>query len=207
MLNLKAFENAEMREAPFRWGTVAPGFDSTHTALAVVRDFPSEYLRLREAGPTSEKAYRMLSAPLVEQSRILPLVHRLAPVWRQLIEELLTPRFTASVCHAAGMRLPAASLEIRASSYADGCFLGPHTDRPDKLLSLIVYLESAWSPSEGGELSILGSDDPADEVARVEPRLGTAAVLVRSDCSWHQVLPVRRPRSGYRRSLLLHYWA
>jgi SM-20-related protein len=58
-----------------------------------------------------------------------------------------------------------------------------------------------------GWLSILRSSDPGDEVGRVAPLLGSAAILVRSERSWHQVLPVRRPRSGYRRSVLMQYWA
>ncbi|MER6498456.1 2OG-Fe(II) oxygenase [Streptomyces sp. NPDC001455] len=205
MLSLSAFENAKMQDDPYRWGTVTESFDSPRTALAVAREFPLAHLRLRTARAGAEKEYRMLSAPLVDQGRELPLTRRLTPIWRGLVDELRTPAFTTAVSRAAGVELADATLEIRASCYTEGCFLGPHTDRSDKLVSLILYLSTHWSAADGGELSILCSSDPDDEDARVEPRLGTAAVLVRSDRSWHQVLPVRRPVQ--RRSLLVHYWA
>lgn len=207
MLSLSAFENAKMQDDPYRWGTVAESFDAPETALAVAREFPLAHLRLRtaRAGAGAEKDYRMLSAPLVDQGRVLPLTRRLTPAWRGLVDELRTPGFTSAVSRAAGVELAGATLEIRASCYTEGCFLGPHTDRSDKLVSLILYLSPHWSAADGGELSILCSSDPDDENARVEPRLGTAAVLVRSDRSWHQVLPVRRPVR--RCSLLVHYWA
>jgi SM-20-related protein len=207
VLNPKAFCDAEMRTTPYRWGTVRDGFDSPAAALTVTRDFPAEHLTLREAGPAAEKAYRMLSVPLADSGRALPAASLLTPVWQELIAELLTPGFTAAVAHASRSALQRSTVEIRACGYADGCYLGPHTDRADKLASVILYLEPEWSPPEGGWLSILRSSDPGDEAGRVAPLLGSAAILVRSECSWHQVLPVRRPRSGYRRSVLVHYWA
>lgn len=206
MLNLAAFRRADMRQQPYRWGTATGVFASRPGALAVADGFPTDHLRLRESSPESDKTYRMLSAPLVEHGSRLSIMDQLSGVWRALIDQLLSPGFTGALAATAGVRLDPATVEVRAAGYADGCFLSPHTDRADKVLSLVLYLEPEWSPADGGELSILRTSDPASEVARVEPRLGSAAILVRSDGSWHQVLPVRRPASGYRRSVLVHYW-
>jgi SM-20-related protein len=206
MLNFATFHAADMRDEPFRWGTVTSAFVPGPAARAVADDFPVQHLRLRESTPGSDKTYRMLTAPLVEHGKQLSVVELLADPWRELVGQLVSRRFTETMSEAGGVRLSESSVEVRAAGYADGCFLSPHTDRPDKLLSLILYLEPVWSEPDGGELSILRSSDPTSEVCRVQPRLGTAAILVRSDRSWHQVLPVRQPASGYRRSVLVHYW-
>jgi len=205
VLNLLAFENAKMQDVPYRWGTVADAFDSPGAVRAVAGSFPFGNLRLRTAKEGGEKAYRMLSVPLAEQGRLQPPAEALDHSWRHLLDEVRSPGFTAAVSAAASVDLGRAALEVRAACYTEGCFLGPHTDRPDKLVSVILYLSARWSAGGGGELSILRSGDPDDECARVEPRPGTAALLVRSDTSWHQVLPVRG--AVPRCSLLVHYWA
>ncbi|MFF2963880.1 2OG-Fe(II) oxygenase [Streptomyces sp. NPDC057963] len=206
MLNLAAFESATLRTLPYVWGDVGQVFTTEEAAREVAASFPIGQTRRRESKPAAEKAYRMLSCPLVEGGERLDAVHRLDARWQDLVSELLSPSFTGALATATELPLTETSLEVRASAYSTGCFLGPHTDRSDKMLSVILYLEPDWSPEDGGELSILRSDDPHDEAARIEPHLGTAALLVRSEGSWHQVLPVRSPRSGLRRSVLVHYW-
>ncbi|MFD5186168.1 2OG-Fe(II) oxygenase [Streptomyces sp. NPDC058372] len=181
-------------------------FTGGTAARDIADTFPLDRTRLRESKPAAEKTYRMLSCPLVDGGERLDAAHDLPVPWAQLVTQLLSPPFTKTLAQATGLSLNESSLEVRASAYADGCFLGPHTDRADKVLSVVLYLESQWSPAHGGELSILRSSAPGDEAARIEPRLGTAALLVRSDHSWHQVLPVRTRGAGLRRSVLIHYW-
>ncbi|EPH46683.1 2OG-Fe(II) oxygenase [Streptomyces aurantiacus] len=206
MLNLAAFTAATLHREPFRWGRVEHAFTSGTAAREVADTFPLDRTRLRESRPAAEKAYRMFSCPLVDGGERLDAAHGLPATWAELVAQLLSSPFTRALAQATGQALEESSLEIRASAYADGCFLGPHTDRADKVLSVVLYLEPQWSPAHGGELSILRSSDPRDEAARIEPRLGTAALLVRSDHSWHQVLPVRTQGGGLRRSVLIHYW-
>jgi SM-20-related protein len=205
MLNYEGIRLLSRHERPFRFAVGDGVFASPEVAEACAATFPDDLLQRRTAtGPGVEKAYDMFSVTLAKPRPPRPAL-RLAPVWARLVDHLCSPRMARLLGAAMSVTLDERNVEIRACAYGNGGLLAPHTDRPDKLLSLILYLDRAWQPGTGGELGILRSCDPEDEAVRVEPRLGRMAVLLRSDRSWHHVRRFCAPGGAMRRSVLVHY--
>lgn len=76
----------------------------------------------------------------------------------------------------------------------DGAFYTPHVDgdaADTRRLTLVLYLNRAWKPSDGGCLQIMDPD--LFEWQVVPPRSGTMAVF-RSGDILHQVAPSHVPR-------------
>ena len=83
--------------------------------------------------------------------------------------------------------------EFHFALYPSGGFYKPHVDqfdaRSNRMISVIIYLNEDWQPKNGGELRIHKEDMHTD----VQPILNRA-VIFRSDCVLHEVLPASKPR-------------
>jgi SM-20-related protein len=90
-------------------------------------------------------------------------------------------------------------IEAHYARYPAGAFYKPHLDchrdGSDRVVSAILYLNSAWEEKDGGELRLY--TDPSTGTAGprldVVPRSGTLALFLSADF-WHEVLPARRER-------------
>jgi hypothetical protein len=72
-----------------------------------------------------------------------------------------------------------------------------HTDSETKIITVLIYLNSAWDNKEGGNLRLLrGGTDIEDYVKEISPVEGTLLVFKRSDRSWHGHLPFEGPRKS-----------
>ncbi|WP_432421292.1 2OG-Fe(II) oxygenase [Mesorhizobium huakuii] len=89
--------------------------------------------------------------------------------------------------------------------YSEGCWIGPHLDRPDKRLTQIVYLQHPQDRLVGGDLLILGSDKMDDVVRSVPPRPNMSVVLLPSSQSWHAVSMLESASNAPRRCVLVHF--
>ncbi|MFF3109036.1 2OG-Fe(II) oxygenase family protein [Kitasatospora sp. NPDC057904] len=196
-------DTAACRTTPYRWLATAPGrLYGEDTAAELAATFPQDdYVRLDATGAGRDKTYRNYSRPLLGPGRDVPA--GLPALWRGLVVDLAGEPYRRQV--AALLDQPvAAAVEIRLVRHADTDWLGPHTDRADKLFSHVLYFNPGWQVGWGGCLEILDGDDPTAVHDRVVPQLGASALLVRSDRSWHQVGAVTAGRGRERRSLVLH---
>ncbi len=191
------------QDRPRLWFGTEPGeLFPPQVAAQLAADFPTEgYTRIDASGRTEGKSYRNYSRPLSGPGD--PADKDLSPLWAQLIDEVHSEEYRRGVARTLG-RPVAAAVEARLVRHVGGDWLGPHTDRPDKAFSHIVYFNPGWRAQWGGCLQILGSQDPGDVVAEVVPRLGASALLVPSADSWHQVGAVSAASASERRSLLIH---
>jgi Rps23 Pro-64 3,4-dihydroxylase Tpa1-like proline 4-hydroxylase len=65
-----------------------------------------------------------------------------------------------------------------------------HTDGPSKVMTMLVYMNDAWQPDEGGRLRVLYDGRNFEPYAvEVPPVMGTVFAFLRSDRSWHGHLP------------------
>jgi hypothetical protein len=190
-------------QSPYRWLSTEPGeMLSDEWARVLVEGFPVERFARRDAsGRVDGKRYRNASRTLVEGDAVLD--HDLPEAWRDLVAALLTLEYRESVASLLNQEV-AGSLELRLVRHDPGDWLGPHTDREDKLFSHILYFNDGWQEEWGGCLEILLGDDPAAVAGRVVPRLGASALLAQASNSWHQVTPVRGTLMRSRQSLLIH---
>lgn len=61
-----------------------------------------------------------------------------------------------------------------------------HTDSKTKIITVLLYMNDAAWPSDGGRLRLLnGGSDLEDYFAEIEPLGGTLLVFQRADNSWH----------------------
>lgn len=84
--------------------------------------------------------------------------------------------------------------------YSEGGFYKPHLDRhresPDRLVTVILYLNPDWQPGDGGELKLWTTPgDREGDFVTIEPRMGTLVCFLAGDF-WHEVLPAKKTRAS-----------
>lgn len=88
------------------------------------------------------------------------------------------------------------SFESHFAHYAPGKYYRRHYDafrgEANRVLSLVIYLNSGWQPQDGGEL-VIYKDDHDKEGIRVSPTLGTIVTFLSEEFP-HEVLPACRDR-------------
>ena len=88
------------------------------------------------------------------------------------------------------------SFESHFAHYRPGDYYKRHYDafrgEANRVLSIVVYLNSGWLASQGGELVLYKNDDDRDGT-RVTPLLGTVVTFF-SEAFPHEVLPATRDR-------------
>ena len=93
------------------------------------------------------------------------------------------------------LQLGAVELELHFAVYPAGAAYAVHVDRfrdaDSRVLSLVLYLNEAWSEADGGALRLYLGAEP--QFIDVVPRGGTLVVFL-SDRFPHEVLPARRER-------------
>jgi SM-20-related protein len=196
-----SWSRLRLQRQPYRWLATAPGeFCSLKEAGRLADTFPAEgFVRRNESERASGKRYSNFSRPLnwPEDEGAL------GAEWRRLVADLLSPDYRDHVARILGQER-AAELELRLVYHSSGDWLGPHTDRDDKLFSHVIYFNRGWSAAWGGCLQILRHNDPASVVATISPELGASVLLARASNSWHQVTEVSPGAPAQRRSLLIH---
>jgi len=93
--------------------------------------------------------------------------------------------------------------ESHFAHYPIGAFYKKHRDafagqsgnrQPNRVLSTVLYLNSAWQPHEGGELLIYAEDGEAI-IETVVPVYGRLVIFL-SEKFPHEVLPATRERKS-----------
>jgi SM-20-related protein len=88
------------------------------------------------------------------------------------------------------------SFESHFSHYAPGDFYKKHLDafkgESNRVLSVVLYLNSDWMPDDGGELAIYHGDQ-SQNVLKVTPSMGTLVAFLSEEFP-HEVLPAKRDR-------------
>jgi hypothetical protein len=193
---------------------------------------PAVYAEMRAAWPDS-RMFQMMGAgyrKLACSSRYAPvlftkIVERV-PIWGLLYREVKSPGFSQHWLNAArkaGAPMPDGPVSARfefSALPADGGFLAPHRDTPGKLLTLVVPIvdpSDGWEPAWGGGTALLRpkeTEQPLrdycagwgafDVVTEVPYAPNQALVFIRSDVSWHGVMPLTGPAGKERRSLTIN---
>lgn len=208
MIDLNRVRGTRMRHDPYALAII-DGMLDARWARTLCEEFPSEGFHLdAKSERTAEKRYRSYNLGVVDRSRPLDWAwDRLSPAWQRFVTELLGTPYRTAISDVAALPLADCEVEVRLCRYEAGCWIDPHTDRPDKRLTQIIYLNPEWDPHWGGNLLILRSRDVSDIAATVPPRLGTSVLIKPSKSSWHAVQPVVGRVRAQRRSVLLHFAA
>ena len=76
-----------------------------------------------------------------------------------------------------------------------------HTDSKDKIVTVLLYLNDAWTHEHGKLRLLRGGNDLSDYAEEVPPDQGTLLIFKRSDKSWHG----HGPFEGVRRSIQMNW--
>jgi Rps23 Pro-64 3,4-dihydroxylase Tpa1-like proline 4-hydroxylase len=147
----------------------------------------------------ADKTYRFSTATLTLDS---PLPGGL---WKEALRVFSSDVYRDALGLLTGVRLSDADVTFDLWEYVEGDWLSPHLDKPEKLVTQVIYLTPGWHEGAGGRLLIQECNGPASAV-QIPPRFGNSTILVRSSSSWHAVEPVG-PGSPPRRSMTVTFWS
>ena len=178
MLDLERFRTTPLTREPFDF-LVVPEFVRPEARGGIDKDYPV----VDRAGsfPLGEVSYGPAFAKLIEEMR--------SEEFRKAFEE----KFGIDLSNRPDM------ITVRGRcSEKDGKI---HTDSETKIITILIYMNSAWE-SLGGQLRLLRSGDSLDDmILEVPPTEGTLLAFRRSSNSWHG----HKPFSGSRRVIQFNW--
>ena len=178
VVDLEAFRSADLVTDPFEH-VIVSGFLAAERLSAIQADSP--HVERHGNYPTSELKY--------------------GSAFAALLKDLQSPEVTMAVGEKFALDLsnrPTIITMRGRTSAKDGRI---HTDSLDKLITVLIYLNSPWD-AEGGRLRLLRSPDDLDDFAvEVAPDSGTMLAFRRSEKSYHG----HAPFVGERRVLQLNW--
>ncbi|PWG11311.1 oxidoreductase [Streptomyces sp. V2] len=208
LVDIDTISRAELEQDPFGHAVIPRSFVTDAVAERLRGEFSDAGFEESQRTDVnrSDKQYRMFNRSLVTAGAVdRDQVGALPASWQQLVEDVVSRPYRAALSALTGVDLDACLVEARMTRYARGCWIEPHTDRPDKAVTHLFYFNDGWDTRWSGDLRLLRSADMADCAKRVAPTTGTSVVLVRSDRSWHGVPPVADSCPVDRRALLVHF--
>jgi SM-20-related protein len=171
MLDLERFRITPLTREPFEF-LVVPEFVKPEARSAIDNAYPE----VPRAGsfPLREVTYGPAFGKLIEEMR--------SEEFRKAFEE----KFNLDLANRPDM------ITVRGRcSEKDGKI---HTDSETKIITILVYMNSAWE-SSGGQLRLLRSGTNLEDVIlEVPPTEGTLLAFRRSNNSWHGHKPFAGPR-------------
>lgn len=171
MLDLERFRNTPLTNEPFEF-LIVPEFVKPEARHAIDKDYPD--VNRPGSFPLREVSYGPAFANLIEEMR--------SEAFRHAFEE----KFNLDLTNRPDM------ITVRGRcSEKDGKI---HTDSETKIITILIYMNSAWE-SSGGRLRLLRSaSNLEDVIVEVPPTEGTLLAFHRSNNSWHGHKPFSGPR-------------
>lgn len=177
-LNIDKLRAAQVATEPFEY-VIVPGFLSPETVHSINATYP----KIEKGG----------SYPVESLDDSMAI--------RDVIAELDGPEFEAVIEEKFDVTLDGRPKMYSLRGFTRAKDGQIHTDSRDKIITVLLYLNEAWT-EPGGRLRILRDGINVDDfVAEVPPDNGTLLVFKRSDNSWHG----HHPFDGQRRSLQMNW--
>lgn len=192
MLDFYRIGSTRLATTPFPWYAIDNVFEDHSIADQLRREFPIQNFT-HIASQRSDKSYSM-------RGRVASIEDELdfSPLWRTFMTTLRSELYWDAIRKIMGncaneLFNRELSQEISLWRYSFGDGLAPHLDKEEKVITQIFYFcEPEWSASSGGCLEILAEPVAGKRIALIEPKLGHAVTLVRTERSWHSVTPQNR---------------
>jgi SM-20-related protein len=205
MLEVTAIARSILQGEPYEWAEI-DGLYSPAGARALAETYPRDHFKTL-SGHDGEKQYLYEARSLIGMGAAgASYGSALSGAWLELARDLLSPAYRTAMSLLTCYDLTTAPIEVNIFHYGPGSSLGPHLDLPAKLVTHVLYFNTAWNPNDGGCLTILRSKNPQDIAAKILPMAGSSSVLVRSDRSWHAVQPVVPGGHDSRRSVTVTFY-
>jgi hypothetical protein len=204
VLQLDAMSRSLLERVPFSHAVV-DGLYRPNDAAALAANFPTDHYRV--VNGRDEKAYRYDARPFIGLGMSeVRFPERLSPEWRALGADLSSAAYRRALGELVGLDLEDLPAEVNLFHYGPRSLLDPHPDLPDKVVTHVLYFNDSWDRADGGCLRILRSSNAEDFAKEILPLVGSSAVIVRSDNSWHAVPAVRPDVDRSRRSMTVTFY-
>ncbi|HEU4387876.1 MAG TPA: 2OG-Fe(II) oxygenase [Blastocatellia bacterium] len=205
MIDITRINRATLETQPYSWASIGELFPQRN-AVRLAKSYPRDHFKT-VSGFGGEKDYLYESRSLIGMgSDTISYPECLSRTWIELARDLLSPEYRIAMSLLTARDLTLLPMETNVLHYGPGGLQGPHPDLPDKVVTHVLYFNRWWDQADGGCLHILGSSDPSDIAAEIEPVVGNSAVLVRSPNSWHAVSRVREGCNRSRRSVTVTFY-
>lgn len=205
ILNFERISDNQLLSEPFQWSMIDALFDQT-SAQELAQTYPIDHYKTVD-GYDGEKGYRYEVRSLITMGQ--PVINdekHLSLSWRLLAKDLLSDEYRIAMSKLTGIDLTVAPLEVNVFHYEKGAWMGPHVDLKDKIVTHVLYFNEDWNLDDGGCLAILRSKNLLDSYFMVPPNVGNSAIIVRSNYSWHAVMPVSTHCKTTRRSVTVTFY-
>jgi len=171
MLDLDALAAVPRSDEPFPF-VIVPQFVRPWALRAIAADYPT----IARAG----------SFPLRELSP--------GPAFRAFAEALEGPKFRAAIESKFALDLEGRPTIFTVRAYARARDGRIHNDGRGKLLTVLIYMNETWEPTEGRLRLLRSPTDLSDAVAEIPPVAGTLLAFRVTPNSWHGHASIRGPR-------------
>lgn len=185
MLDFQLFKKGKVTNDPYTWAHIVPVMEEPN-AKKLMETFPQKKLK---DSVSNKQHYKLRDCTCIDNGELMPLASEIDPVWHELFEDLLKQEYRNIVSKLMQTSLDNCFLKVRLCEYGAGCWMLPHTDRIDRVVTQIFYL-TPWDTKWGGTLKILYSDNINDVAQEIIPTFNTSVMFARSDTSYHAVAPV-----------------
>jgi len=191
----------ERHSEPFDWLVLHDLFDCA-TREALCRALQSvEGIRRAERRAGGDKQYGMGVLPLVARGDRLPAADHLLDPWPEVVDALMSDAYRQWVSDNL-VDAGTARFDIGIFTFIEGDFVTPHTDKPEKIATHVIYLNEDWPDAYGGAFEVReGPSETEPAVALVPPRGGRSVLFACCERSWHAVQPVAAPPGVLRTTI------
>jgi hypothetical protein len=218
--------NAPIREYPYAHIYVEDIFPlDFYSALRENWPDPSSLVSLSETGRVPKDAYRERFVMPFTSAEVEKLNEERRPFWQEFVSWMLTQRFMTAVIDKFALQVKARFGDdiYRCGFEADALIvrditnynIGPHTDAPHRLMSLLFYCPDDDALSHLGTSIYVPRDSQFtcdggphyphhlfDRVKTMEYKPNTLFAFIKSDRSFHGVEPIGDP--NVLRDILLY---
>ena len=178
MLDLESFSAAPLAHDPFDH-IIIPRFIRPEVIAAVNADYP----KINHSG----------SFP--------PAGLKYGPAFDSLLAALHSPEMTAAFAAKFNMDLSGRPIMITVRGRTDASDGRIHTDSKTKLITVLLYMNSAWDTPAGRLRLLRSADNLEDMVTEVPPEEGTLLAFRNGPTAWHG----HHPFVGERRAIQLNW--
>jgi hypothetical protein len=177
-IDLAAFTAAPLQRDPFDH-VIVPGFVPAEALDAVARDFPA-----------------------VDRPGSFPIESfPYGAGFQRLLDAMHDPAVTDAMAAKFAIDLTGRPIMVTARGRCRPTDGKIHTDSKDKLVTVLIYLNSGWQDS-GGRLRLLRRpDDLEDYAVEVPPDAGTLLAFRCTPNAWHG----HKPFEGERRAIQINW--
>lgn len=200
MIYTQTISSGLLHKEPFSWCRI-PQFFSEESARYLSSSFPDQYFR---DSVSAAGHYQLSDRSVIDEGK-MENISDFTPAWKELMEDLLSRDYSQAISTLFGIDLSGTQLKVRLCKYKADCWMLPHTDRVDRVITQIIYLTEGWDEQWGGNLLLLRSDDETDVAGIIPPAFNSSILFMRSDQSWHSVQGVDKSASGTRNTILIQF--